>query len=170
MEGKRIQRRGQFYPCLWGTSSGSGLPLPFWSTAGVLLRASGYSHSRDLSILIGSSSWCLKVPFLRLSGGGEECGLLSLIFSNLLLENFGVGPATLHIPCLGSCCWVTWHMSLSLVSPFQTLNSVQLQDTGYRVLGTYPLRISAPAKVVVWCSSKKYHIRGLRIKEWESGD
>lgn len=75
--------------------------LPFWNTAGVLLRAIGYSHSRGVSILIGSSKWCLKIPFPRSFVGGEECDLLSLAFSSLLLENLGLEPAPLSVPLLG---------------------------------------------------------------------
>lgn len=77
------------------------------NTLGVLLRASGYSHSRGLSILIGSSKWCLKIPFPSTSGGGEEYGLPSLTFSSLLLETFGLKAASLSVPLLGLllCEW-----------------------------------------------------------------
>lgn len=36
----------------------------FWSTAGVLVRPSGYSPSKGVGVLIGTFKWWLKIPFL----------------------------------------------------------------------------------------------------------
>lgn len=101
-EGQRMAWCAQFHlpGSLWGRLAS----LAVWCTAGVLLRATGFSHSREGCLLI-SSSKCLTFS------------------TREFRENFSLLPC---FPVWIPPTWMVLQLSLSAISPFDSLSFTQL--------------------------------------------